>query len=377
MLAGCFVASLTPTDRSHVLDDIKPYMCTYEHCSLAGKTYSSKKAWWEHERQQHRTKRSWKCEPCEKKNSDSSFTTLEQFQDHISNQHSVPLAKAVMQTISKFCERDDEVLGPSKTCSFCKEDIKGTAKERVMPSERAVRRHMADHLKQLAFFVAFPAGETNFDDVESNFQDDSDSDEDFRSEIGSLASNHDYLPKKQVNDAYVQTFIKSQANYRIAAEGKRVSNAKSANHVPEEGIVVDESEVNTGPTITENEGPAFPIRLLAHPENEHFYARQELLTATENVFSRPGFICVFQGVGGVGKTLAAVQYAYTHQDDFDAIFWLQADTAPGRSESYFQIASALELVDGSEEHVQVMERMRNWLQETGIEKAEPKFSAFS
>jgi hypothetical protein len=83
------------------------------------------------------------------------------------------------------------------------------------------------------------------------------------------------------------------------------------------------------------------------------------------VLRSPGLICIFHGVGGVGKTLAAVQYIYTHKEHYDAIFWLQADTAPGLADSYLQMVMALGIFNGTEDHHHIIDKGRNWLQETG------------
>lgn len=285
------------------------------------------------------------------------FQTILLFNQHMASRH-LSLSRAQIQNIRGLCQQDDGVLPPHSTCPLCKTEIPHRGDTGSPSHERAVRRHMADHMEQLAYFVAFPAGDSGTRDDDSVFQDDSDSEEDFKSEIRSVASKDTHLSMKNINAAFVEGFISS-----LPEPGK----------TPEAGTTGDLSKVvNKGAESSrhttsniQRKPVTFPIRLIVHPENEHFYARQDLLRETEKILSQSGSICIFQGVGGVGKTLAAVQYVYTNQVDFDAIFWLQADTAPGRSDSYFQLAFALELADGSEEHVQVMERARTWLESTG------------
>lgn len=52
---------------------------------------------------------------------------------------------------------------------------------------------------------------------------------------------------------------------------------------------------------------------------------------------------VLSGLGGVGKTQCALEYAFSRQDRFDAILWAHADTTPKLDESFSQISVALKL----------------------------------
>lgn len=339
--------------RSHVLDDIQPYMCTYEDCPTAATTYGSHKVWWEHEKQQHRTEHSWQCRPCKDKGSASVFYKARLFDEHIKSCHPTLSTKSQLRNIRTLCQQENGAAPPQSKCPLCKVDISYGSGALPPSFERAVRRHIADHLEQLAFFVAFPpTGESDLNDDDSIFQDDSDSEEDFKGEIRSVASKDTHLSMKNINTSFVENFIST------LPKPEKLLDPRSSGRPARIGSKSDKH-------ATERKSPEFPVRVIAHPENEHFYARQEVLHGISRLLNQPGRICVLQGVGGVGKTIAAVQYVYTSQPVFDAIFWMQADTAPGRSDSYFQLALALELVNGSEEHVQVMERARTWLETTG------------
>lgn len=54
------------------------------------------------------------------------------------------------------------------------------------------------------------------------------------------------------------------------------------------------------------------------------------------------------GMGGVGKTQIAVEYAYTRQSRYDAVFFVTADSKKKLSEEFAEIAVALGLQDQSE-----------------------------
>ena len=200
---------------------------------------------------------------------------------------------------------------------------------------------------------------------DSEFQDDSDSEDGLQSEIQSVISKDTHMSKRDVHVANVKQFLADQQIADLVNGGVTVpglSNVKSQG----DEMVQNSEKKSTSVADTPTAEPEFPIRILMHPPNEHFYSRQSSLTDAAKVLRSPGVICFFHGVGGVGKTLAAVQYIYTYKEHYDAIFWLQADTAPGLADSYLRMVMALGIVNGTEDHHHVIDKGRNWLQETGM-----------
>lgn len=67
--------------------------------------------------------------------------------------------------------------------------------------------------------------------------------------------------------------------------------------------------------------------------NPFFTGRQDVLTSLRTVFSSErlttlsySYIQALSGLGGIGKTHIAIEYAYRYRDQYAAIFWIQADT---------------------------------------------------
>ena len=339
-------------------------MCTYDSCVWSAKTYGSRKSWWDHEIERHRTKHVWVCAPCEVAHRESKFESPDLFDEHIDTAHTVKLNNSQLESVRDMCRKDGSVISPRLECPLCRISFVNHNEVRPKAFERTVRKHVSDHLEQLAFFVAIPAGRTLEEEDASEFADDSDSEIDMRSKIESIASNDSHLSKKQMQMENVRSFIADQGIVAhiapINLSAAPIDITKSATH---DWDASDESSSPQRPGPPTE--PKFPLLILMHPPNEHFYARDDSLAGIRNTFSSPGSMLIMDGVGGVGKTLTAVEYLYVNKKHFDAIFWTQADTAPGLADSYVQMSLALGLAHGTEDLKHIIDKGRVWLQETG------------
>jgi hypothetical protein len=70
------------------------------------------------------------------------------------------------------------------------------------------------------------------------------------------------------------------------------------------------------------------------------------------------------GLGGIGKTQIALEYAYRHRDDYQAVFWLKADTRENLLTDFLALAALLNL---PERHAQdqgvTVAAVQRWLRE--------------
>ena len=112
--------------------------------------------------------------------------------------------------------------------------------------------------------------------------------------------------------------------------------------------------------------------LLSLGRNPFFLGREEVLARLRRqfqagqakAFSQPQAIC---GLGGVGKTQVALEYAYRHAQDYQAIFWTRADSRDTLVAGFLEIASVLGLPERHEpdQHVAIA-AVKGWLsQNTG------------
>ncbi|KAH7372041.1 hypothetical protein BKA66DRAFT_180037 [Pyrenochaeta sp. MPI-SDFR-AT-0127] len=125
--------------KQHVYRDLHPYCCTFEHCTTADRLYESRKSWFAHELEVHRT--SWQCiEGCGK-----LLQTEADFEHHVQKRHadlaSNRLYHALKRTSAKSASLQD-----SSQCALCGKRM----------SLRALQKHLGSHQQQLALFALPP-----------------------------------------------------------------------------------------------------------------------------------------------------------------------------------------------------------------------------
>jgi|GEM_PF-2495268 len=109
-----------------------------------------------------------------------------------------------------------------------------------------------------------------------------------------------------------------------------------------------------------------PIWNLPHPRNPNFTGRNDILVELEKNLERGDISALTQaisGLGGVGKTQLAVEYAYRHSSKFKFVWWLQAETEVSLINSLTQLATELELPESSqsEQNITIAALLR-WLE---------------
>jgi len=68
------------------------------------------------------------------------------------------------------------------------------------------------------------------------------------------------------------------------------------------------------------------------------------------------------GLGGIGKTQLAVEYAYQHRQDYQAILWVRADTHEAIVSGYVILAQTLNLPEKDEkDQTVIVQAVLHWL----------------
>ena len=115
----------------------------------------------------------------------------------------------------------------------------------------------------------------------------------------------------------------------------------------------------------------FPVKIVPSFRNFSFHGRKDLLGEIHDAldseakppYTGPACFVLF-GIGGMGKTSIALEYTYVYENDYDAIFWLRAESSVALGESYCAIARKLKLSVQSENKTHITEEVKEWLEGT-------------
>ncbi len=112
---------------------------------------------------------------------------------------------------------------------------------------------------------------------------------------------------------------------------------------------------------------ASPHWLMPYQRNPFFTGRTSVLQQLHNVLAHERSALLSQsyslsGLGGVGKTQTAIEYAYRYANEYSAVFWISAETNENIVSSFVAIAELLNLPEKQEkEQSRVIAAVTHWL----------------
>ncbi len=123
--------------KKHVYNDLRPFLCTFEECTFPTETYQSRRAWFNHELQNHR--RLWTCNGHCK----MTFKTEDLMVVHIQEHSRTALTDSQSLILARMCVNPIKETVTSK-CPMCNLTITGLSK---------FSKHLGGHLEELALFA--------------------------------------------------------------------------------------------------------------------------------------------------------------------------------------------------------------------------------
>lgn len=108
--------------------------------------------------------------------------------------------------------------------------------------------------------------------------------------------------------------------------------------------------------------------------NNRFSGREDIHAFIDQSLGQTDYTSLLKstalfGLGGVGKTQIAIQYAYRNLEKFDVILWVAADNSIALGQSFRTIADGLGLLGSGDEMkdtAAAIYKMKNWLATTGL-----------
>jgi NB-ARC domain len=370
-------ARLTSKDdwEDHVFGDLEPYICTYDSCLTAEKTFAARDEWFRHELENHRIMKVWVCQSCV-----MEFRSSQSFKEHLEQKHESICGPSQVAMMLSLCMKHSEKHLKEDNCPLCamKLDLK------------ALKAHVATHMEQLAL--------TSINGDDSSEEDDTDEllSQKFDDNISEGRTKMDILnnfveeqlgyvqPEKQgpadvdfLNDSDDED---NQLEPHEPTHGEANDDArdwKLANLLgPQTGREANRRSRSRGASAVDlrfqdsrlsqlNSSTHLTLRTSSHPRDDDFVGRDGDLANLYKKLSTPGRICILNGSGGVGKTHTAVEYTYRYEQSFSYVFWTQAETRVGCADTFSLIAVALELAPDGEDQKQLIELGRDFLETTG------------
>jgi|SRR5450755_3774146 tetratricopeptide (TPR) repeat protein len=111
-----------------------------------------------------------------------------------------------------------------------------------------------------------------------------------------------------------------------------------------------------------------PIWYVPYKRNQFFTSREEILQDLRATFmkSKPSdatTIRVLSGLGGIGKTQVAIEYAYRHREDYHTVFWVRADSLETLFADFVYFADLLQLPGRQrQEQKYTLNAVKYWLE---------------
>jgi tetratricopeptide (TPR) repeat protein len=115
--------------------------------------------------------------------------------------------------------------------------------------------------------------------------------------------------------------------------------------------------------------PQVPIWNIPYQRNPLFTGREEVLKNLSEALKAGKTAAIAQpqaisGLGGIGKTQTAVEYAYRHQDHYKAILWVKAETEASINADFVTLAILLDLPEMQEQDQRkIVDAVKYWFQE--------------
>jgi len=115
--------------------------------------------------------------------------------------------------------------------------------------------------------------------------------------------------------------------------------------------------------VSTDEPTGVPFDNLPHKKNPYFTGREQKLKEIQANFKNKDMVSLTQsvtGLGGIGKTSVALQYAYTNFKKYETIWWVNAETEQTALSSFRDFAVKKKIIPDEANASEIIEALKYW-----------------
>lgn len=101
---------------------------------------------------------------------------------------------------------------------------------------------------------------------------------------------------------------------------------------------------------------------VAYQRNPYFVGRETVLQSLRQALVPGAFTQSISGLGGIGKTQVAIEYAHRYGASYEAVLWVSADSQELATTAYLQLATEVLGLPEQQEAEQQIVAVKRWLQ---------------
>src|SRR6266516_828961 len=157
-----------------------------------------------------------------------------------------------------------------------------------------------------------------------------------------------------------QRMTQQQLAHRLGVHANTISSWELGSYLPAaRGVVLElarhlaRDELATRHLLEASLIALAPYWSVPLPRNPFFTGREEILEALHARLHTDQVVALTQsyalhGLGGIGKTQIALEYAYRYALEYSAVFWIEAETVTRITASLLRLAACLQLSERQE-----------------------------
>jgi len=97
-----------------------------------------------------------------------------------------------------------------------------------------------------------------------------------------------------------------------------------------------------------------PLWNVPYRRNRFFTGREDVLNQLHNEIHAENAVALshpygISGLGGIGKTQTALEYAYRYRTEYQAVLWVRADSPAALASGFVELAHVLNLPERNEQ----------------------------